>query len=94
MLSRKGLVLGQGAAACLIRRRARLHLDYHSRAPPTMAAAAAAERSAGPATPFQSPTFEKDVTIDVNEVYTAASISPSGRDVVLAGYGALCVFLR
>jgi hypothetical protein len=40
---------------------------------------------AGPATPFQSPTFEKDVTFDINEEYTAASISPSGRDVVLAG---------
>jgi hypothetical protein len=38
-----------------------------------------------PATPFQSPTFDKDVTIAVNEEYTAASISPSGRDVVLAG---------
>ncbi|KAF1962755.1 hypothetical protein CC80DRAFT_521753 [Byssothecium circinans] len=38
-----------------------------------------------PATPFQSPTFDKDVQIAVNEEYTAASISPSGRDVVLAG---------
>ncbi|KAJ4297615.1 hypothetical protein N0V90_005508 [Kalmusia sp. IMI 367209] len=46
---------------------------------------------AGPATPFQSPTFEKDVTIDVNEEYTAASISPSGRDVVLAGTQGLLI---
>ncbi|PVH99237.1 hypothetical protein DM02DRAFT_529513 [Periconia macrospinosa] len=40
---------------------------------------------AGPTSPFQSPTFDKDVKIAVNEEYTAASISPSGRDVVLAG---------
>jgi len=46
-----------------------------------MATAAAAAA----ATSFQSPTFEKDVKIAVNEDYTAASISPSGRDVVLAG---------
>lgn len=50
-----------------------------------MATAAAAEQTAGPADPFQSPTFEKDVSITINEDYTAASISPSGRDVVLAG---------
>ncbi|KAF2737551.1 hypothetical protein EJ04DRAFT_510212 [Polyplosphaeria fusca] len=35
-------------------------------------------------TAFDSPTFEKDVSIYVNEDITAASISPSGRDVVLA----------
>lgn len=53
-----------------------------------MATAAAAEHAAGPATPFQSPTFEKNIKVDVKEDYkdfTAASISPSGRDVVLAG---------
>ncbi|CAI6264292.1 unnamed protein product [Periconia digitata] len=49
------------------------------------AAAATAGDMAGPITPFQSPTFDKDVKIAVNEEYTAASISPSGRDVVLAG---------
>lgn len=50
-----------------------------------MATAAAADHTAGPATPFQSPTFEEDVRINVKEDFTAASISPSGRDVVLAG---------
>lgn len=35
---------------------------------------------------FQSPTFERDVTIHVNETVGSASISPSGRDVVLASY--------
>ncbi|KAF2689497.1 hypothetical protein K458DRAFT_291209 [Lentithecium fluviatile CBS 122367] len=57
-----------------------------------MAAAAAAGQTAGPATPFESTTFEKDVTIDVKEDYTAASISPSGRDVVLAGTQGLLIF--
>jgi hypothetical protein len=56
-----------------------------------MATAAAVDQTAGPDTPFQSPTFEKDVTIDVDEDFTAASISPSGRDVVLAGYCSLSV---
>ncbi|KAJ4356327.1 uncharacterized protein N0V89_004359 [Didymosphaeria variabile] len=46
---------------------------------------------AGPADPFQSLTFEKDVTFDINEEYTAASISPSGRDVVLAGTEGLLI---
>ncbi|KAF9738196.1 hypothetical protein PMIN03_011733 [Paraphaeosphaeria minitans] len=46
---------------------------------------------AGLATPFDSRTFEKDVTLDINEEYTAASISPSGRDVVLAGTKGLLV---
>ncbi|KAF2639355.1 hypothetical protein P280DRAFT_491200 [Massarina eburnea CBS 473.64] len=53
-----------------------------------MAAVAAAGE---PATPFQSPTFDKDVKIAVNEEYTAASISPSGRDVVLAGTRGLLI---
>lgn len=50
-----------------------------------MAAAVSAGDMAGSPSPFQSPTFDKHVKIAVNEEYTAASISPSGRDVVLAG---------
>ncbi|KAF2708289.1 hypothetical protein K504DRAFT_382113 [Pleomassaria siparia CBS 279.74] len=38
----------------------------------------------GPASPFDSLTFEKDVSIFVDDEIGAASISPSGRDVVLA----------
>jgi hypothetical protein len=34
--------------------------------------------------PFQSKTFDRDVQIRVSESAGAASISPSGRDVVLA----------
>ena len=41
--------------------------------------------SNGPRTAFQSKTFEEDVKIRVNENVGAASISPSSRDVVLAG---------
>ncbi|KAF2454664.1 hypothetical protein BDY21DRAFT_290766 [Lineolata rhizophorae] len=37
-----------------------------------------------PASVFQSPTFDRDVSIRVNEAIGSASISPSGRDVVLA----------
>jgi hypothetical protein len=33
---------------------------------------------------FQSQTFDRDVQIRVNETVGSASISPSGRDVVLA----------
>ncbi|KAL2356670.1 hypothetical protein BJ546DRAFT_838247 [Cryomyces antarcticus] len=33
---------------------------------------------------FQSPTFDRDASITVNEAVGSASISPSGRDVVLA----------
>jgi hypothetical protein len=42
--------------------------------------------SNGPRTAFQSPTFNEDVKIKVNENVGSASISPSSRDVVLAGY--------
>jgi hypothetical protein len=41
--------------------------------------------SNGPRTAFQSKTFEEDVKIRVNENVGSASISPSSRDVVLAG---------
>jgi WD repeat-containing protein 59 len=34
--------------------------------------------------PFQNKTFDRDVQIRVSESAGAASISPSGRDVVLA----------
>ncbi|KAF2839815.1 hypothetical protein M501DRAFT_737379 [Patellaria atrata CBS 101060] len=40
---------------------------------------------------FQSPTFDKDVSIRVNEAIGAASISPSGRDVVLASRAGLYI---
>ena len=33
---------------------------------------------------FHSPTFDKDGSFHVNEAVGAASISPGGRDVVLA----------
>lgn len=33
---------------------------------------------------YESPTFDNDVSIRVNEAIGSASISPSGRDVVLA----------
>ena len=39
---------------------------------------------------FQSTTFDRDVNIRVNEPAAAASISPSGRDVVLASYVETC----
>lgn len=46
---------------------------------------AAPEQSAGPASLFESSTFQKDVSIKVDDAgIGAASISPSGRDVVLA----------
>ncbi|KAF2753429.1 hypothetical protein EJ05DRAFT_457957 [Pseudovirgaria hyperparasitica] len=41
--------------------------------------------------PFDSPTFERDVSISVPEDVGAASISPSGRDVVLASKGGLYI---
>jgi WD repeat-containing protein 59 len=34
---------------------------------------------------FDSPTFDRDVSIAVDEPVGSASISPSGRDAVLAG---------
>lgn len=42
-------------------------------------------RRSSPAT-FQSPTFDKDGSFRVNEAVGSASISPGGRDVVLASY--------
>lgn len=45
----------------------------------------------GSASAFGSPTFDKDVSFKVQDDYTAASISPSGRDVVLAGLVSLLV---
>ncbi|KAF2098121.1 hypothetical protein NA57DRAFT_40015 [Rhizodiscina lignyota] len=41
-------------------------------------------RDSGPSSALQSPTFDRDVEIRVNETVGSASISPSGRDVVLA----------
>ncbi|KAK4964387.1 hypothetical protein LTR66_012311 [Elasticomyces elasticus] len=41
-------------------------------------------RHGTPSSIFQSPTFDADVRIRVNDAVGAASISPSGRDVVLA----------
>jgi WD repeat-containing protein 59 len=42
------------------------------------------DSSGEPSSAFESRTFDKDVSIHVNEAIGAASISPSGRDVVLA----------
>ncbi|OCK78015.1 hypothetical protein K432DRAFT_332843 [Lepidopterella palustris CBS 459.81] len=49
----------------------------------------ASESDGGPSSAFESPYFEKDVSIHVNESIGAASISPSGRDVVLASRNGL-----
>ncbi|KAI4695386.1 uncharacterized protein J4E84_002012 [Alternaria hordeiaustralica] len=43
----------------------------------------------GPSSAFKSPTFEKDVQIVVDDDIGAASISPAGRDVVLASKNGL-----
>jgi hypothetical protein len=48
------------------------------------AATSNASADAVPASLFTSTTFEKDVSIFVDDEIGAASISPSGRDVVLA----------
>lgn len=42
---------------------------------------------------FDSTTFEADVSIHVDRKVGAASISPSGRDVVLASYVPYWIFL-
>jgi hypothetical protein len=47
-------------------------------------ASTGSQPSGEPSNSFENPTFEKDVSIHVNEAIGAASISPSGRDVVLA----------
>ncbi|KAF2005353.1 hypothetical protein P154DRAFT_518855 [Amniculicola lignicola CBS 123094] len=52
---------------------------------------AVADQPNGPSSAFESPTFEKDVSIHVKENIGAASISPSGRDVVLAGKSGLLI---
>ncbi|KAF1831109.1 hypothetical protein BDW02DRAFT_572344 [Decorospora gaudefroyi] len=43
----------------------------------------------GPSSAFESPTFEQDVSIAVDDEIGAASISPAGRDVVLASKNGL-----
>lgn len=35
---------------------------------------------------YDSPTFDQDIRIHVNEAVGSATISPSGRDVALASY--------
>lgn len=47
------------------------------------------DSSGEPSSAFESGTFDKDVSIYVNEAIGAASISPSGRDVVLASRNGL-----
>lgn len=47
------------------------------------------DSSGEPSSAFESRTFDKDVSIYVNEAIGAASISPSGRDVVLASRNGL-----
>ncbi|KAF2263463.1 hypothetical protein CC78DRAFT_581556 [Lojkania enalia] len=51
----------------------------------------AASQHVNPQSAFESPTFEKDVSIYVEEDIGAASISPSGRDVVLASKNGLLI---
>jgi hypothetical protein len=43
----------------------------------------------GPSSAFKSPTFDRDITIGVDDDIGAASISPAGRDVVLASKNGL-----
>lgn len=43
----------------------------------------------GLSSPFQSPTFDRDLSIAVDDDIGAASISPAGRDVVLASKSGL-----
>lgn len=45
--------------------------------------------AAGPSSAFESPTFTQTVSIAVDDDIGAASISPAGRDVVLASRGGL-----
>ena len=44
------------------------------------------EKSKGPASAYDSPTFGKDGSFDLDKPVGSASISPCGRDVVLASY--------
>jgi hypothetical protein len=43
----------------------------------------------GPSSAFESPTFDQDVSIAVDDEIGAASISPAGRDIVLASKSGL-----
>ncbi|USP81169.1 hypothetical protein yc1106_08443 [Curvularia clavata] len=43
----------------------------------------------GPLSAFQSPTFDRDVEVKVDDEIGAASISPAGRDIVLASKSGL-----
>jgi hypothetical protein len=43
----------------------------------------------GPSSAFESPTFDQDVSIAVDDEIGAASISPAGRDIVLASKNGL-----
>ncbi|KAL6711366.1 hypothetical protein ACN47E_005897 [Coniothyrium glycines] len=45
--------------------------------------------SGGPSSLFESPTFDRDLSIAVDDEIGAASISPAGRDVVLASKSGL-----
>lgn len=51
--------------------------------------ATTAARTAAGRTPFESPTFDQNVSIAVDDEIGAASISPAGRDVVLASKSGL-----
>ncbi len=50
------------------------------------------EESKGPASAFESPTFGQDGSFDLDKPVGSASISPCGRDVVLASYVAKIPF--
>ena len=44
------------------------------------------EESQGPNSAFESPTFGQDGSFDLDKPVGSASISPCGRDIVLASY--------
>ena len=48
-----------------------------------------AATAGGPLSAFQSPTFDRDVEVKVDDEIGAASISPAGRDIVLASKSGL-----
>ncbi|EOA91015.1 hypothetical protein ACJQWK_11422 [Exserohilum turcicum] len=48
-----------------------------------------AATAGGPLSAFQSPTFDRDVEVRVDDEIGAASISPAGRDIVLASKSGL-----
>ena len=68
-------------------------LHYHRRHDYTRMPETASNKMAatvgGPLSAFQSPTFDRDVEVKVDDEIGAASISPAGRDIVLASKSGL-----